>query len=186
MTLSFSTKWPKHMGEWAGQPNNFVGKIWRGMIQQYEDPIDAMLDFSIYAEKHKTKFRDLWDIDASATIIPKLHTIRHDPHGRWKAGMKIHPVINNRTPHRFQFAPTMVCTRVQEIEIDYCLYGIISNDPTPIVVIDGAHFYNPKIGIDKGMLKLAQNDGFESIGQFFAYFSEDFQGKIIHWADIRY
>lgn len=31
MTLSFSTKWPQHMGEWAGQPNYFVEKILKSL-----------------------------------------------------------------------------------------------------------------------------------------------------------
>ena len=33
------------------------------------------------------------------------------------------------------------------------------------------------------ILQLAQNDGFDTIDDFFAYFSENFKGVIIHWTD---
>src|SRR5699024_2081987 len=49
--------------------------------------------------------------------IPKIHTIRHDEKDRWKPGMKIHPIINNRTKNRFQFAPVVECQSVQKIKI---------------------------------------------------------------------
>ena len=29
-------------------------------------------------------------------------------------------------------------------------------------------------------------DGFESLNQFFRWFSDDFYGQIIHWTDFRY
>ena len=36
------------------------------------------------------------------------------------------------------------------------------------------------------MKDLARNDGFDSIQAFFEWFKEDFEGKIIHWTDLRY
>ena len=36
------------------------------------------------------------------------------------------------------------------------------------------------------MWQLAINDGFESLKHFFEYFNEDFEGKIIHWTDLKY
>ena len=39
---------------------------------------------------------------------------------------------------------------------------------------------------DSQIEKLALNDGFDSVKDFFNWFSEDFVGKIIHWTDARY
>lgn len=181
MTLSFSTKWPKHMGEWAGQPNYFVWKILQGIADNdllNEEEISAYFETIVAIEP-------MWPNNN-----PKLHTIRQDPHGRWKKGMKIHPVINNRTPQRFQFAPEMVCTGIQYIHIlnggdgrqvsigdrpDY-------EDCMPIYFEDD----NDTVHGQNEMEVLALNDGFESVDQFFAFFKEDFRGKIIHWTDLRY
>lgn len=122
----------------------------------------------------------------------KLHAIYTDMSDRWKAGIDIYFVAENSTNKRFEFAPVVKCTRVQEIEIFYHC-----NDPEEKMItvsIDGKEF-----GIagnrEKGMpfevfrgdlLTLAKNDGFDSVEDFFAWFSEDFTGKIIHWTDLKY
>lgn len=185
MILPFSTHYPKHMGEWAGQPNYFPEKIIYGL--DLSIPKKCTLNDLLAEVTNPTDVEFI----AGATNphyghAPKLHTIRQDRHNRWRAGRKIHPVINNRSKNQFQFAPSFDCTGVQQIEIDYSLYSIMPDNPAPIVVIDGSHFYNPKIGIDKGMAQLAQNDGFESIDQFFAWFNNNYKGGIIHWTDLRY
>lgn len=178
------------MGEWAGHPNYFPKKIIAGLdlsiirkctlndlLAEVVNPTDAEFMNGSTNPNHGHK--------------PKLHTIRHDPHGRWKIGMKIHPVINNRTPQRFQFAPMMVCTGIQYIQI-------LNSESGRSVSIGRNADYSDRVPIYfedddddsvfglKEMEVLAQNDGFESIGQFFEYFDKDFQGKIIHWTDIRY
>lgn len=170
------------MGEWAGQPNWFIQKIWKVLISNLGDQFNNVL----YQEKHKTKFGHYWRPNYD-DVLPKLHTIRHDPHGRWKAGKTIHPVINNRTPQRFQFAPEIVCTGVQEIEIKHGMFGFKS------VWIDGniiGNFSETFIGESPVctdlMSTIAINDGFDSVEQFFAYFNEDFKGKLIHWTDLKY
>jgi hypothetical protein len=94
--------------------------------------------------------------------------------------MDIHFVIKNRTPQRYQFAPVLKVRAIQKIEIEWIV------GTKPVVVIDGAHFYNPIVGIDHGMLHLAINDGFDSIEHFFQYFRTDFTGIIIHWTDAFY
>lgn len=184
MTLSFSTKWPKHMGEWAGQPNWFIQKIWKVLISNLGDQFDNVL----YQEKHKTKFGHYWRPNYD-DVLPKLHTLRHDPHGRWKPGMKIHPVINNRSPQRFQFAPTMICTGIQYVHVEHNGQGravCVGNNPdysdcAPIYFEDDD---NDTVHGQNEMEVLALNDGFESVDQFFAFFKEDFRGKIIHWANL--
>lgn len=188
MTLSFSQTWPSRMGNLAGQPNYFVQKIWNSILPTYN-------------ENKNMKYRtpDLppeWFEVCSRGLIElkyydaKKHTIRQDPHDRWKPGMKIHPVINNRTKNRFQFAPVMECVSVQYLAIRYF-------DNYPIVYIGDTEnalmpFYweNPDddedgYGVEQ-MKQFAFNDGFESVEQFFAYFNEDFTGKIIHWTDFKY
>ena len=107
----------------------------------------------------------------------KLHTIRVDESNRWKTGMDIHFVINNRTPQRFQFAPVVKCTGDQKIEI---LYSFPDNllSAFPRVFVDGVWLPDAT--------QLAINDGFNSVEDFFAWFNKDFTGKIIHWTDLRY
>ena len=110
----------------------------------------------------------------------KKHTIRVDQHDRWHAGMKMHMAVGVRTKSYLCFKLD-TCKSTQIIDIDYYL-GM----KYPMVVIDGCHFYNPYLNIDKGMLELSQNDGFESIEAFFEWFNKDFIGKLIHWTDLRY
>lgn len=103
---------------------------------------------------------------------PKLHTIRKDEPDRWRAGLKIQFVVNNRRPNRIQFAEGK-CTSVQQIVITY--HGL-----SPVVEVDG------KLIKGAELERLAINDGFETVRDFFLYFSENFNGKIIHWTDLKY
>lgn len=169
MTLSFSTKWPKSMGELAGQPNYFVEKIWAVHLNKSSDLNSS---FAVYKTKNFKMFGTKWIYPRD--FHPKLHTIREDKNNRWKAGMDIHFVINNRTKDRFQFAPVVKCVSVQEIEIFAFSIGI------PVININGRM-------IDyEEMKQLAINDGFPSVEAFFDYFNTDFKGKIIHWTDLKY
>lgn len=112
--------------------------------------------------------------------MPKIHTIRQDIKNKWKPGNKIHFVINNRTKNRYQFAPTIVCTSTQQIIIKYFYNGKTEQFDLPTVLIDGKE----KKG--KQLLELANNDGFDTVEDFFAYFKTDFTGKIIHWTNFKY
>lgn len=173
MTLPFSTKWPQHMGEWAGQPNYFVEKIWTGLISSGISSREEAL----YYSSNGARFHAL------GGHTPKLHTIRTG--NRWRPGMKIHPVINNRTKNRFQFAPAIECVSVQEIAIEEKIMTVydcikLKDGRVYTVKVDGK--YLPMYRITE----LAVNDGFESIEQFFAYFNKDFHGQIVHWTDLTY
>lgn len=174
MTLSFSTKWDKRMGNLAGKPNYFVEKIWKGLQKSH---LASRSSYYTYHNKYHEQLKSFWP-DAPF-LNPKLHTIREDKSNRWREGMDVHFVINNRTKNRFQFAPVIKCVSVQRIEIEY-------STQIPILVIDNRHFFNPFLGIDEGMEELAINDGFPSIDAFFQYFNYDFQGKIIHWTDLKF
>lgn len=123
-----------------------------------------------------------------SSVNPKLHTIRAG--NRWEAGMDIHFAINPRSKNYFQFAPVMECTSVQEIELRWWKpehpeqyindYDDASNMRYCDVYVDG------KLMSTGYVKKLAQNDGFDSVEQFFAWFNKDFKGQLIHWSDLRY
>ncbi|HQU51435.1 MAG TPA: hypothetical protein PK643_00405 [Saprospiraceae bacterium] len=119
----------------------------------------------------------------------KPHTIRADKSNRWKPGNKIHFVINNRTKDRFQFAPVVECKSVQKIVITHGFNGFRYESQVWIDSHLFAEYGCSRKDInwnEKGLLKLAQNDGFDSIDAFFDYFDKDFIGKIIHWTDLKY
>lgn len=172
MNLAFTQRFPERMG---GGPTHFVEKIWAGLDDTQDD---QWFGGDSWAEAPILKHYPQWA--GTEVFAPKLHTLREDPHDRWKVGMKIHFVINNRTPQRYQFAPTGVCTAIQKVGIEY------RGDAT-IVFVDDRHFtywghddHPPKL------LDMALNDGFESVYQFFQWFNKPWQGKIIHWDKIRY
>ena len=103
----------------------------------------------------------------------KIHTIRLDPHNRWKPGMKIHFATDIRTKNYNQFFEGE-CKSVRKIEILH-LHNTI------LVFID-----EEKILLTDMLTQLALNDGFNSVEDFFKWFNKDFTGKIIHWTDFRY
>lgn len=161
------------------------------------ESIKGVYDFYYYdyldgEEPLGMKSEDEWP--SIETINPKKHTIRLDNGNRWKEGNLIHAVINNRTPSRYQFAPIIKCTSVQIIEIkDLSQSSKIPCSYVAKVVVRGETYIKPfDVFIDGFHLsyneleKLAINDGFDSVEQFFQWFNEDFTGKIIHWTDEKY
>lgn len=186
MTLGFQTKWGREMGVLAGQPNYFISKIWMKHPTAYHDKINH--EHAYYWDKYVHDLGKPWDIP-DIPVRPKIHSIRHDPSNRWKAGNKIHFVVNNRTKKRFQFAPIIECVNVQRVEITYIrsMLGRI-----PMVILDGMELvYDPSYQFaDKDecdlIEALAINDGFDSAESFFRYFNEDFKGNLIHWTDFKY
>jgi hypothetical protein len=170
MTLSFKT----HID---GKPTNFVGQIWNGFIVNKGT---LQIDFGQLANCINSS-----NLDELLTIKDgiKIHTIRADTKNRWRVGMVIHFVVKNRTPDRFQFAPTIPVKYIQEIYIRW-------SGTVVYVSIDGKPFYssltNKPEMLNHRMLFLAKNDGFDSVEDFFKYFNTDFKGKIIHWTDFTY
>lgn len=167
MILPFSTKFAD------GSKTCFVRKIWDGLHAIVPDYDSEKL---FYAQKHFEKFNQPWDGLNRDIQFPKIHTIRHDVHDRWKPGMKIHAVIFNRSKQQFQFAPVLVCKSTQRIEIIYY-------DTFPVCVevkVDGLSLTRSEI------LTLAINDGFAGIVSFWNFFNKSFSGKIIHWTECKY
>jgi hypothetical protein len=172
MILAFSTQLNR-------KPTYFVEKIWQGFPDQ-KDYLDEWFAFG--------KIYEGYDFHPDAYgMFPKIHSIREDKGNRWKAGMMIDFFINNRTKRAFCFAPRIqvICTQV--IEIKYMsIFNSGSRYAKPFVKIDGVIIYDVAENGKDEMLKLAYNDGFESIDDFFSYFNKDFVGKIIHWTDLKY
>lgn len=100
----------------------------------------------------------------------KIHTIRVDKHNRWKEGSTIHFATGVRTKKYKQFIGGQ-CLGVQKIYID--------NEQT-VVSVDGQRL------TFAGIERLAKNDGFDSVEDFFKWFGDNFSGKIIHWTALKY
>ena len=112
---------------------------------------------------------------------PKLHTIREDKKDRWKVGAKIDFFINCRQKDMFRFAPVLPVISIQKVEIYHNAQSMWNDTiARPTIYIDGYDLHPDKIR------QLAQNDGFDTIEDFFAYFNKDYVGKLIHWTDLRY
>ncbi len=158
MILPFST-------QMNGKPTYFVEKIHSGLIQN-----DLLKEFKLEFAPKK------FDVNILGECEPKLHTIREDKNDRWQEGKKIDFFINCRQKDMFRFAPVLPVVSTQKVDIDY----------------SGSRKYHPWVWVDGKSLniieieKLAKNDGFDTVEDFFTYFKEDFKGKIIHWTDLKY
>ncbi|MXV15240.1 hypothetical protein [Hufsiella ginkgonis] len=164
MTLGFTTI----MND---QPNYFVEKVWQSLFETW--PGREMSDaYSDYLLKYTATFGREWDGTQLEDLQPKYHSVRRDRHHRWKPGNLIHFVVNNRTASRFQFAPALPCTSVQEIEF-------IVNE-NKILLIDGRELsYEEKKAF-------ALNNGFDSIARMAQNSPKGFKGRIVHWTELRY
>lgn len=188
MNLSFSQNFKKDIPVIGGKQTHFVEKIWNCFSK-----IMKQNEMSYYG----SKLEDRGIFPFERDFLPKIHTIRHDKNNRWKAGNDIHFIINNRTKNRFQFAPIVRCTGVQKIKIEWDCWNKFSDDPydkNPLTVqfddelkercvlitIDGKRLNRREV------IRLAENDGFDCVDHFLLWFNKDFQGKIIHWTNLKY
>ena len=162
MTLAFSK-------QLNGKPTYFVEKILKAVNEILPDS-----DFE------HDRNQNILSWDALKYSREKWHTIRTDKKNRWKAGMDIHFVINNRTKNRYQFAPIIKCVSTQKIIIRYWYCKNTKLFVLPMVLIDN------KILTEKQIETLAINDGFDNATEFFKYFNKNFEGKIIHWTNNKY
>lgn len=172
MILPFSTKL-------NGKPTYFVERIWEAILTK------GILCNAIEMAQIGTKA--LPENYLVGTHKPKLHTIREDKNDRWKVGTKIDFFINVRQKDMFRFAPVLPVVSTQKVHIMWFnTFGTF----VARVFIDDKSFacvkFEKEMIVTGKMLELAQNDGFDTIEDFFAYFDKDFKGKIIHWTDLRY
>ena len=187
MILSFKTKFEDQT------QTQFVRRIWDGLLL---NGLATQEQFQEYSQKWNWWW---WSIpveeDWEKEVYAKIHTIRHDPHDRWKVGMSIHFTINNRRPDRLQFAPVIPCVSVQKIRIEK---ELINSNPTDKswnikkfhFWIDGQPYGNhsSRYGYDEDIVEyISQHDGFMFDSQFMNWWPEGtFEGKIIHWTNFRY
>lgn len=127
---------------------------------------------------------------------PKLHTLRLDPHDRWKAGMSIQMVYRGPKysikDHFNKAIPELEkCISTQTIKIEWLTYHAV---PAEIFGLKGGSTRIPRVVIDgetypsacTQVKQLAMNDGFDSLEDFYDYFNKDFTGKILHFSDMHY
>ena len=173
MILGFST-------QLNGKPTHFVEKIWKGLKENLSKELHALHE----AQMTQEELTKPYEVDGEVypLIKAKLHTIREDRKDRWEKGNKIDFFMNVRKKNMFRFAPVLPVVSTQEVLITY-EYDFYSEVTRPTLWIDGILFYDTVKRCDFGMLKLSRNDGFDTIEDFFKYFSADFKGKIIHWTD---
>jgi len=99
----------------------------------------------------------------------KIHTIRLDPHQRWKPGRTIHFATGVRTNNYKQFK-TGICSDVQSIYIKA-----------------GSVWVDSRLLSYEETVILAKNDGFEFVEDLFFWFPQHcFDGRIIHWTKFNY
>ena len=156
-----------------GKETFFVQKIWGSL--------KSKCNLKDFIDETPTKFFASFEV--SKNLKPKLHTIREDKNDRWKIGTLIHFYINARQKNMFRFAPVLPVVSIQKIEIK--MIGF-SDGFRPWVKIDDKLFYDVAEKLKPQMLQFAQNDGFDTIEDFFNYFDKDYLGKIIHWTDLKY
>lgn len=169
MTLPFST----HLN---GKPTYFVEKV----LKTFDDRELTESDKEMLTEAIENHYLDVFKYDE---VKPKIHTIRRDEKNRWKPGTKIDFFINCRQKNMFRFAPVLPVMSIQKIEIVYYTDREVLREDLPpkkAVAIDDRRLKEEEIEL------LAKNDGFDSVEEFFKYFNDDFEGKIIHWTDFKY
>lgn len=70
-------------------------------------------------------------------------------------------------------------------------FQIVGNRTGVLFVVDSTLRF-ASVSVDERLLtyeeisRIAKNDGFANVNDFFEWFSSDFSGKIIHWTDFKY
>lgn len=172
MILPFST-------QLNGKPTYFVEKIHKS-FRIHEVNMKAAIDPSIH-------YTADYNFVAKDKLPAKLHTIREDKKERWKPGTKIDFFINCRQKNMFRFAPVLPVLSVQKVHIMW--FNTFGTNVARVFIDDESFAcvkFEKEMIVTGKILEFAKNDGFDSIEDFFAYFNEDFTGKIIHWTDLKY
>lgn len=131
-----------------------------------------------------------------ATIYnkPKIHTLRLDPHNRWKPGMSIQMVYRGpkySIKSHFNKGVQLLdkCISIQKIEIKW----MFSKKPALVLQPTGTGphkmlfvFIDGKEASDDIIKLLVINDGFDNILSFAQYFNKDAVYRCIHWTNFKY
>lgn len=183
------TTFPKGSGKLTKRATFFVEKVWEGFLQLgIQANASELCDLGLKALSRNYTVK---------THAPKIHTIREDKTNRWKVGMMIDFFINSRTKKAFRFAPRVPVISLQKIVVKRTDHISMNDYPgqmyiQTITIANVDYFRSFLVTIDgnlqtvKRLGLLASNDGFDSLDDFFNWFCDDFEGKIIHWTDIKY
>ena len=192
MNLGFTKIFPKTKGNLAGKPTLFVERVWAGFSEKELDFYfknrftisfhDRELMSLLFANHDYKLDWDRYD-QLKASDTRKKHTVRIDHTKRWKAGNKIHFVINSRSSKHLQFAPIIEVISVQRIFMTYAYNKLIE------ISVGGTELFE-----HHSRIEFAINDGFDSWDDFFEYFYPDimnnstkqFSGVVIHWTNLKY
>lgn len=193
MTLGFMQKFPWHT-EKNPAPSYFREKILGG--QRIPCPING----GNYASPDK--------LSEVKIFTPKIHTMREDPHNRWRVGRSIQMVYRGPKysilDHFNKGIPELEkCKGKQYIQLRWAAKSEYVETTLPLQKIiapasampdkkERECFYYPKVWIDNSEVsesvirELAVNDGFDSVEDFFCWFGKNWSGYILHWTDFRY
>ena len=98
----------------------------------------------------------------------KLHTIRQKPIA---VGTMMNHIVYPYHKKERRCVLSNFCTSIQTVVI---------NPSLKIIEVDGKRLS------DFDTERVAKNDGFTSMDDFWSFFNEPYQGMIIHWTDTRY
>lgn len=195
MNLSISTKYPTDHRR-PGSNTYFISKIWRGLkfykILTEEDRLNKRREL---IKNWPELAEDLWPGDVSG--VNKIHTFRgpgKDPNEcRFKEGTLIHFSTWTGKPYRspvFKFAPVVKCTGTQIVDIKHKDQGngVIKTSIYIDWILQGEIIRKDGkvINTSYTVEQIINNDGFKTPEEFLEWFTEDFNGFIIHWTDKRY
>lgn len=166
MTLSFNKQ--------NVQERRFVEKIHQGLYQNnIVDGVEVL--FPYVRQIIEKGYLDMM----KRVENPKILAIQKGQ--RCQSGDEIRFMITNYLSIPLQFAPTIECTGVQHIQMLH-----YKGEKYPLIIIHN-QVLDYDLADDRPILdNLAINDGFSSFKEFLQYFSEDFEGQIIHWTNLRY
>ncbi|TGN08588.1 hypothetical protein [Leptospira bandrabouensis] len=101
----------------------------------------------------------------------KIHTIREDAHNRWSPGRIMNMATGVRTKKYHEFA-TSICTLTVPI--------IINPEKERVLIENGSGL----VYRYDGVLAFAKNDGFDTLEDFWKWFHEYQERKLIYWAPL--
>lgn len=161
MQIAYQQTFPDNKPLIAGKPTHFVEKI----VKHY-------MKAEMFGANH-LPFD--FDFRACAKALPKVHQILTDKENVFRPNSPIIHIIKGAHSAIAQFAPRAKVVSTQTIEISHL------DDGDRYIWIDGSVLLN-----QRQMEMLAINEGFYSLADFFAYYNEDFKGKLVHWTDLKY
>jgi len=110
----------------------------------------------------------------------KIHTLREDKTNRWQAGRKMHMYTGRYTATDRQFIKEAECMSVQYISLYAGVELICTSN-----LIDGEFILDRTLSDDEA-IEFARNDGFDTLEDFWQWFTTTQTLKLIHWTDKRY